>query len=197
MTDTVEGLGRRELIAMLAAATALGACERLDTDLLGGSLGAMTKATEIDPVEFARALIACPSVTGTDAGALGVLQDQLEALGFICKRYPFGEGDARVDNLYARLGTQAPNFCFAGHTDVVPAGEGGKWTAEPFAGEVKDGQLWGRGAADMKGAIAAFVGAVSGLFDQGWRTQRLHQFFDNRRRRRSLRKTVRRNYYRR
>ncbi len=128
----------------------------------------MTKVAIIDPVEFARALIACPSVTGAEACALGVLQEQLEALGFVCKRYPFGQGDKRVDNLYARLGTQAPNFCFAGHTDVVPAGERGKWTAAPFAGEVKDGQLWGRGAADMKGAIAAFIGAVSGLLAAGW-----------------------------
>jgi len=73
-----------------------------------------------------------------------------------------------VDNLYARLGTKAPNFCFAGHTDVVPAGDTSKWTQNPFAGEVKDGQLLGRGAADMKGAIAAFVGAVSDLLSSDW-----------------------------
>lgn len=124
--------------------------------------------TSIDPVDFASALIRRPSVTGTDAGALDTLQKQLEALGFTCKRYPFGEGEAFVDNLYARLGTQAPNFCFAGHTDVVPTGDTAKWTQEPFAGQVKDGQLWGRGAADMKGAIAAFVGAVSELLAGGW-----------------------------
>lgn len=126
------------------------------------------QATPIDPIEFASALIRRPSVTGTDAGALDTLQKQLEALGFTCKRYPFGEGEAFVDNLYARLGTQAPNFCFAGHTDVVPTGDTAKWTQEPFAGQVKDGQLWGRGAADMKGAIAAFVGAVSELLAGGW-----------------------------
>ena len=124
--------------------------------------------TAIDPVTFAAALIRRPSITGTDAGALDTLQEQLEALGFVCKRYPFGTGEAFVDNLYARLGTAAPNFCFAGHTDVVPTGDREKWTQEPFAGQVKDGQLWGRGAADMKGAIAAFVGAVSDLLASGW-----------------------------
>ena len=122
----------------------------------------------IDPIEFASTLIRRPSVTGTDAGALDTLQEQLEELGFSCKRYPFGEGDALVDNLYARLGTTAPNFCFAGHTDVVPTGDASKWAQDPFAGQVKDGQLWGRGAADMKGAIAAFAGAVSDLLSSGW-----------------------------
>lgn len=124
--------------------------------------------SKIDPVDFAAALIRRPSVTGTDAGALDTLQEQLEALGFNCKRYPFGEGEQFVDNLYARLGTEAPNFCFAGHTDVVPTGDEAKWAQEPFAGQVKDGELWGRGAADMKGAIAAFVGAVSELLSGGW-----------------------------
>lgn len=129
------------------------------------------QASPLDPVSFAQDLIRCPSVTGADAGALDVLQNQLEALGFTCKRYPFGEGEEFVDNLYARLGTSAPNFCFAGHTDVVPAGEAEKWAQAPFSGEVKDGQLWGRGAADMKGAIAAFTGAVSELLGAGWTPQ--------------------------
>lgn len=126
------------------------------------------QVTPLDPVNFAAALIRRPSITGTDAGALDTLQEQLELLGFVCKRYPFGQGDEFVDNLYARLGTSAPNFCFAGHTDVVPTGELAKWAQEPFAGQIKDGQLWGRGAADMKGAIAAFVGAVSDLLASGW-----------------------------
>ena len=128
----------------------------------------MKKTPHIDPVEFASALIKRPSVTPADAGALDTLQSGLESLGFVCTRYPFGEGEARVDNLYARLGTDAPNFCFAGHTDVVPAGDESKWNQDPFAGDIKDGQLLGRGAADMKGAIAAFVGSVSELLSSGW-----------------------------
>lgn len=128
----------------------------------------MKKTPHIDPVEFASALIKRPSVTPADAGALDTLQSGLESLGFVCTRYPFGEGEARVDNLYARLGTDAPNFCFAGHTDVVPAGDESKWSQDPFAGDIKDGQLLGRGAADMKGAIAAFVGSVSELLSSGW-----------------------------
>ena len=130
----------------------------------------MKKTPHINPVDFASALIKRPSVTPADAGALDTLQQGLESLGFTCTRYPFGEGEgeARVDNLYARLGTAAPNFCFAGHTDVVPAGDESKWSQDPFAGEIKDGQLLGRGAADMKGAIAAFVGAVSELLSGGW-----------------------------
>jgi succinyl-diaminopimelate desuccinylase len=128
--------------------------------------------TPIDPVQFASALIKRPSVTPADAGALDTLQTELEGLGFSCTRYAFGEGEtgknARVENLYARLGTDAPNFCFAGHTDVVPAGDEAKWAQDPFAGDIKDGELLGRGAADMKGAIAAFVGAVSELLSSGW-----------------------------
>lgn len=119
-------------------------------------------------VEFAAELIRKPSITPIDAGALDILQSRLEGMGFSCTRYPFGEGADRVDNLYARLGKDAPNFCFAGHTDVVPVGDTAKWTAEPFAGEIRDGELWGRGAADMKGAIAAFVAALEGLLKSGW-----------------------------
>ena len=132
----------------------------------------MTKILTIDSVEFASRLIKRPSVTPADAGALDTLQHALEGLGFACTRYPFGEGDegpnARVDNLYARLGTKSPNFCFAGHTDVVPAGDEAQWAQDPFAGQVKEGELLGRGAADMKGAIAAFVGALSELLNSGW-----------------------------
>ena len=113
------------------------------------------------PLGLARALIRCPSVTPADGGALDVLEDALQALGFTCHRLPFEEsGTARVDNLYARRGTGAPNFCFAGHTDVVPAGERAEWSRDPFAAQVEDGVLYGRGASDMKGAIAAFVAAV-------------------------------------
>lgn len=121
-----------------------------------------------DTIDFAARLIRCASVTPLDAGALDLLQGQLETLGFACTRHPFGEGKDRVDNLYARLGTAAPNFCFAGHTDVVPQGDADDWSAPAFAGEIKDGALYGRGAADMKGAIAAMVGAISDLREQGW-----------------------------
>ncbi len=118
----------------------------------------------LDPVSFAQDLIRCQSITPLEAGALDLMQTTLEALGFVCTRYPFGE----VDNLYARLGTSAPNFCYAGHTDVVPVGNASEWNHDPFGGEVSGGKLWGRGAADMKGGIAAFVGAVSALLGTGW-----------------------------
>jgi len=109
----------------------------------------------IDALALAQALIRRPSVTPKDAGALDVLEAVLKDLGFVTHRLPFGD----VDNLYARRGDGAPHFCFAGHTDVVPVGEG--WKADPFAAEVRDGMLYGRGAADMKSAIAAFVAAVA------------------------------------
>ncbi|MBV9548625.1 MAG: succinyl-diaminopimelate desuccinylase [Alphaproteobacteria bacterium] len=109
----------------------------------------------LDPVTLAQELIRRPSVTPADAGALDVLQAALSKLGFVCQRLPFGD----VDNLYARLGESGPNFCFAGHTDVVPPGEG--WRHAPFEGVVENGTLFGRGAADMKSAIAAFVAAVA------------------------------------
>ena len=111
--------------------------------------------TNIDALALAQALIRRPSVTPKDEGALDILEQVLKELGFATHRLPFGD----VDNLYARLGDAAPHFCFAGHTDVVPVGTG--WNADPFAAEIKDGLLYGRGAADMKSAIAAFVAAVA------------------------------------
>ncbi len=119
----------------------------------------------IETIPLARDLIRRPSVTPKDEGALDVLQAALESLGFACRRLPFGDSAQRVDNLYARLGTANPNFCFAGHTDVVPEGDPADWTHDPFAGVVRDGILHGRGASDMKGAIAAFVSAVAGFLD--------------------------------
>ena len=114
------------------------------------------------PLALAQELIRCASVTPADAGALGELQRALESLGFVCHRLPFSqEGTADVDNLYARLGSEGPNFCFAGHTDVVPTGDLKGWTVDPFKAEVIDGVLFGRGASDMKGAIAAFVAAAA------------------------------------
>jgi succinyl-diaminopimelate desuccinylase len=115
----------------------------------------------MDSLLLARALVRCPSVTPADAGALDVVEAALRALGFRCWRLTFGEApDGPVENLFARIGNGAPHFAFAGHTDVVPPGPRDQWSIDPFAGEVADGFLVGRGAADMKGAIAAMVEAA-------------------------------------
>ena len=126
----------------------------------------------IDPVELTRDLIRIPSVTPADEGAMDVLERALTGLGFTCRRMvfegPTGVGhDARIENLYARRGTASPNLCFAGHTDVVPTGDLAAWTAAPFEGETRDGILYGRGAVDMKGGIAAWVAAVSRILAEG------------------------------
>ena len=122
---------------------------------------------QIDPVNFAAELIRCPSVTPEDAGALDLLEKVLTEIGFTCTRLPFQEPDTSlVDNLYARLGDAAPHICFAGHTDVVPVGAADNWQKDPFSGEISDDKLWGRGAADMKGAIAAFVAATADYLSQ-------------------------------
>ena len=121
----------------------------------------------IDALQLARDLIRRPSITPEDAGALGVLQQALEKLGFTCHRLSFTDTDTPpVENLYARIGTGSPNFCFAGHTDVVPVGDQNSWSVDPFGGNIIDDVLYGRGATDMKGAIAAFVEAVSRLIDR-------------------------------
>jgi succinyl-diaminopimelate desuccinylase len=114
-----------------------------------------------DPVAIARDLLRCPSVTPAEAGALAYLEGVLKGAGFGVHRVIFTEpGTAPVENLYARIGTQAPRLVFAGHTDVVPPGEEAAWKHPPFAGEVADGMLYGRGAVDMKGGIACAVAAV-------------------------------------
>jgi succinyl-diaminopimelate desuccinylase len=114
-----------------------------------------------DPVALAQALIHCESVTPAEAGALTLLEGVLVAAGFECHRVVFSEpGFADVDNLYARLGTSGPNLCFAGHTDVVPPGDLNSWTFPPFAAEIHDGVLYGRGAVDMKGEVACFIAAA-------------------------------------
>lgn len=120
----------------------------------------------VDPLELSRALIRCPSITPVDAGALDVLAAALQASGFACERLRFEEpGTPGVDNLYARIGSGRPNLCFAGHTDIVPVGEASAWTVDPFAGDVRDGCLYGRGAADMKAAIACFAAAAGHFLD--------------------------------
>src|SRR3982750_4783251 len=110
----------------------------------------------IDAVELSRELIRRPSVTPADAGAMDVVEEALARLGFACRRMRFGE----IENLYARFGTARPNLCFAGHTDVVPVGDAAAWSQEAFAAEIVDGVVIGRGAADMKSAIAAFAAAA-------------------------------------
>jgi succinyl-diaminopimelate desuccinylase len=121
-----------------------------------------------DPIALAQALVRRPSVTPEDAGAIGLVAEELERLGFACRRLRFeAPGTAPVENLYARLGDAAPNFCFAGHTDVVPPGDAGLWRSDPFGAEIRDGTLYGRGAADMKSAIAAFIAAVERFLASG------------------------------
>jgi succinyl-diaminopimelate desuccinylase len=116
----------------------------------------------LDPAALAAELIRRPSVTPRDEGALDVVAGQLEELGFTCHRLVFGgeNGGDAIANLYARYGAGRPNLCFAGHTDVVPPGTSEVWSVDPFGADRHDGALWGRGAVDMKGAIAAFIAAA-------------------------------------
>ncbi len=119
-----------------------------------------------DVIELTQKLIACPSVTPKDEGALIYLSEKLEALGFECHHLPFGNGEDHVPNLFARLGTGSPHICYAGHTDVVPPGPEDLWTYGPFNPHIEDGILYGRGASDMKGSVAAFTAAVSQYLSQ-------------------------------
>jgi succinyl-diaminopimelate desuccinylase len=115
----------------------------------------------IDPVELTRALIRCPSVTPADAGALGLLQSLLKQAGFTTHRVVFTElGTPDIYNLFARIGGDGPALVFAGHTDVVPPGKVDAWTHAPFSADVVDGRLYGRGAEDMKGGVAASIAAA-------------------------------------
>jgi succinyl-diaminopimelate desuccinylase len=119
----------------------------------------------IDPVALAAALIRRPSITPADAGAIGVLEAALKPIGFTCHRLRFDEGGTPIENLFAKFGksrgkNSGKHFCFAGHTDVVPPGPRENWTSDPFSGEIANGRLHGRGAADMKGAVAAFAAAA-------------------------------------
>ncbi len=121
-----------------------------------------------DPVALAQALIRCESVTPVEGGALTMLEGVLVPAGFDCHRMTFSEpGFADVHNLYARLGNTGPNLCFAGHTDVVPPGNLEAWTTPPFAAQIRDGVLYGRGAVDMKGEIACFIAAAQRFLARG------------------------------
>ena len=114
-----------------------------------------------DPTALARDLLRCPSVTPAEGGALALIEGVLKPAGFAVHRVTFAEpGTAPVENLYARVGDAAPHFVFAGHADVVPPGEEAKWTHPPFAGEIAAGTLYGRGAVDMKGAVACMLAAT-------------------------------------
>jgi succinyl-diaminopimelate desuccinylase len=117
----------------------------------------------IDAISLTRELIRKPSVTPADAGAMDVVERTLAGLGFACRRMRFGE----IENLYARYGTGSPNLCFAGHTDVVPVGDTSAWSQDAFSAEVVDGVLIGRGAVDMKSAIAAFAAAAAAAIAAG------------------------------
>jgi len=114
-----------------------------------------------DPLALTRDLVRCPSVTPAEGGALKFLESTLKAAGFTVHRMTFSEPGAEdVENLYARIGTSAPNLVFAGHTDVVPPGDENAWKHPPFASQVADGMLYGRGAVDMKGGIACMMAAA-------------------------------------
>ncbi|WP_075521801.1 succinyl-diaminopimelate desuccinylase [Candidatus Pelagibacter communis] len=116
----------------------------------------------LNELQLAKELIRFPSVTPVDAGVMSFLEKKLKKLGFKTKILEFKEKNTKpVKNLYARLGNKSPNFCYAGHLDVVPAGNLKDWTVNPFKPSIKNGHLIGRGANDMKSSIAAFVTAVS------------------------------------
>jgi succinyl-diaminopimelate desuccinylase len=124
--------------------------------------GSSPAAGLTDPLPLAQTLIRCASVTPADAGAQDALAGMLGSLGFTVHRLRYGE----IENIFARIGTGGPHICFAGHTDVVPVGAA-NWRSDPFGGEVRDGVLYGRGACDMKGAIAAFVSGVAQHLEGG------------------------------
>lgn len=119
-------------------------------------------AVPVDPVALTRDLVRCPSVTPDAGTALDLLEATLAGLGFRCARLRFeGDGSYPVDNLFAKRGEGSPHLAFAGHVDVVPPGDAARWRHAPFAGEIEEGRLYGRGAADMKSGVAAFVGAAA------------------------------------
>jgi len=119
-------------------------------------------------LEIARALVRFPSVTPADEGALPYLRDLLAGSGFAAELVTFdAPGTPAVLNLYARFGAERPNLAFAGHADVVPPGDKARWRFDPFAGEIADGQLWGRGACDMKGGVAASIAAALRFIERG------------------------------
>jgi succinyl-diaminopimelate desuccinylase len=125
-------------------------------------MGYRSRIMSTDPISNLQALIRCPSVTPAEGGALSALEAMLAPLGFAVERIVSrDENTPDIENLYARLGGDGPHLMFAGHTDVVPTGDEAAWTHPPFAAEIADGILYGRGAVDMKGGIACFVAAIA------------------------------------
>ncbi|MCZ2327975.1 succinyl-diaminopimelate desuccinylase [Bartonella sp. F02] len=115
-----------------------------------------------DPIQLLQALIRCPSVTPHEAGALSILEKFLKEIGFHVERPVFMDKNTEdVENLYAKMGSEGPHLMFAGHSDVVPPGQLESWTYPPFEGVIEQGKLYGRGAVDMKGAIACFIAALT------------------------------------
>jgi len=116
----------------------------------------------LDPVQLLQQLIRCPSVTPAEAGSFDIIEAALEPLGFVATRLRFeGNGSYPVDNLFATRGTGSPHLLFNGHLDVVPPGDRSLWAHDPFGGEIADGMIYGRGAADMKSGVAAFIAALT------------------------------------
>lgn len=128
----------------------------------------MTDDISGDPAVLLKDLIRCASVTPVEAGALGVIERFLTPLGFDCTRLVFdGDGSYPVDNLFATRGTRGRHVLFAGHTDVVPVGDEADWSHGPFSADEAEGQIWGRGAVDMKSGVAAFCAAVAEAVSEG------------------------------
>ena len=120
----------------------------------------------MNEIELTKSLIGYQSVTPNTDGVLDFLENELSKIGFKCNRYKFSDNNTPdVDNLYAKFGEEKPNFCFGGHTDVVPIGDNSAWAFNPFEGRVNDEKLYGRGSSDMKSAIAAFVCASKDFID--------------------------------
>ena len=138
---------------------------------MGGARRSRAEASSMSPpraVEIAQKLIQRRSVTPADDGALAYLGGLLTAAGFAAEIVPFAEpGMPTILNLYARIGDARPHIVFAGHTDVVPPGDAGKWRFDPFSGEIAEGMVWGRGACDMKGGVAAAVAAALRIVARG------------------------------
>src|SRR5688572_4311091 len=122
-------------------------------------------------IEILQELLKCKSITPDDDGAIDFIASYLQQLGFDCKIFEFAdENSYLVKNLYAKFGKSSPNFCFAGHTDVVPIGDVKAWKFNPFIGEIHEGKIYGRGVVDMKGALASMLAATSKFLES-------HQFF--------------------